>query len=1105
MKTVVVILLVGLTHVSAEVKSQIPRITLDLRDVTVERAVRELEKQLRQDFFFSKKEVDAERKVVVQLTDATLDEFVRQVFGTNFRHEIVDDIIVILPFSPLSQRALKKTVISGVVRDENKEPLPGVNIRVDGLTIGGVSDRDGKFQLSIPVPPPVTLIFSSIGYETKELLVRDSVLTVEVVLITDITELTDVVVTGYANVRKSSYTGSVKTVTQEQLLQVNPTNVLFALSVVEPSFRLVENIQDGSNPNVVPEYEMRGTSSLPTTTEEYRGSPNMPTFILDGFEVSAEKVFDLDPQRVESITLLKDAAATAIYGSRAGNGVVVITTKVATAGKMNVTYNLDMGGTFPDLRDYHLLNARQKLEAELAGGYYLPVNNYYVHTDLRPVSILNRQIAYNAKLKLIEKGNNMYWLNKALQNAVTNKHTLSIEGGEGAMRFILNATYDSAPGVMKKSGRTRKGLELTFQYTINGKLVLRDQVTYNDVLAKNSPYGSFSQYALINPYYVGYNDQGSYSYQLENFSSSDFGIVYNPLYNSELNMKNETRYNQWVNNFSMDWWINEAFRLKGNFSLSQRDDEGTLFKPASHTDYATWAVYAENGYRRGMYKATDGRSFGYEGSLVLSYNDHFGDHYLMGSAVVNLQEESSDRYTVTVEGFPDDKLDYIAYALQYSETDKVTAADTKSRMLGLLGSVNYAYANRFLFDFSFRSDASSKFGADRRWAPFWSAGVGWNLHKEKFMQELPFVNTLKIRGSYGLTGSQSFNPYQAHVMYRYWTDQRYRWSSGGASMKGMGNSNLEWQQVAKTNIGVDVEMFNHWIDLSFDYYTENTKGLLTDVMLPPSLGFPSYRENLGEIRNNGFELSLRAFLIKKKEGYLNVTLGAIRNNNKLMKLSSSLMAWNTAVDAESTNLPRVRYAEGLSTKTIWGVQSLGINPATGYEIFRTKDGKLTDVWNADDQVPIGVNEPEVEGNVSINAQYKGFQLTAYGRYRIGGQFYNQTLVSRVENVDIRYNADARVLDERWRYPGDITYFKGITQTTITEATSRFVNDYSYFQLASANLSYDFKKSWVRFIGARSLRLSASVNDIFRLSTIKAERGIDYPFARSARFSLRVVF
>lgn len=1001
--------------------------------------------------------------------------------------------------SVVSAHAAERDSIRGKVVDKESIPLPGVSVVVKGTNLGTATNADGTFSLVVSEGKEIVLRFSLVGTKPVEVKYTGQK-SIDVVLEEDASTLDEVVVTGYFNRDAQSYTGSVKTVKSEQILQVNPTNLLSALSVIEPSFRMIENIQNGSNPNSLPEFEMRGTASLPNATDDYRGSPNMPTFILDGFEVSAEKVFDLDPQRVESVTLLKDAAATAIYGSRAGNGVVVITTNVPKAGKINITYNLDLGGTFPDLRDYNIMDARQKLAAESAAGLYAPVD--YLPNDLNPSTIFSRQMSYNAKMKLVVQGNDAYWLNKPLQNALTNKHTLSVEGGEGAMRFRLDGTWDDAPGVMKESGRTRKGLNLMVQYTINSKLVLRDEVTYSDVLSKNSPYGSFSTYALINPYYAPYDDKGNYTYRLE---TTDFGLILNPLHNTQLNMKNESRYNQWVNNFSADWWINDAFRLKANFSIAQRDDEGAVFKPAAHTDFADWAIYSENGYRRGTYKASDGRALSYDGSLVLSYNQRFGEHYLNGNAVVNIQEQSEDGYSLFLEGYPDDRLDYIAFALQYSETDKLAAYDDKSRMIGVVGSVNYTYANRFLADFSFRTDASSKFGADKRWAPFWAAGIGWNLHKEAFLKDVSFLNLLKIRGSYGLTGSQSFNPYQAYVMYKYWTDQRYRWSTGGASMKGIGNKDLEWQQVAKANIGFDAELFKSWVNLSLDYYNEDTKGLLTDVMLPPSLGFSSYRENLGEIQNRGYELSLRAFLIKQKDAYLSLSFAAIHNKNKLQKLSTSLLAWNATVDTTKTNQARVRYAEGLSTKTIWGVQSLGINPATGYEIYRTIDGKLTDEWDAKDQVPIGVDEPDLEGNIGINAGWKGFQLTAYGRYRLGGQTYNQSLVTRVENADIRYNADVRVLEDRWKRPGDVTYFKGIAQNTITEATSRFVNDYNYFQFASANLSYDFPKAWIKSMRIQSLRLSVSVNDIFRISTVKEERGIDYPYARSARGSLRIVF
>lgn len=356
-----------------------------------------------------------------------------------------------------------------------------------------------------------------------------------------------------------------KSYTAEELKQVNPVNLLSALSILDPSFKMIENNLDGSNPNVIPDFQIRGTASMPSTNEltsSFVGSPNMPTFIMDGFEVTAEKVFDLDPMRIESMTILKDAAATAIYGSRASNGVVVINTKQPEAGKLRLLYNLDVSFNIPDLTDYDLLNATEKLQLGKAAGYFDPFGTID-QTEAR-------ERDYNYRLGLVQQGYNTYWLDKPLEVAIGHKHTLSVEGGEKAMRYSLDLTYENVPGVMKESGRQRMGMGTMLLYRFKN-LTFRNNMTYDNVKSTNSPYGSFREYATLNPYYPYQDENGNYLKELE--TNSDIlgrKSVINPLYNTTLNVIDETSYSEFANNFGIDWYINADLRLKGNFAIRHK-------------------------------------------------------------------------------------------------------------------------------------------------------------------------------------------------------------------------------------------------------------------------------------------------------------------------------------------------------------------------------------------------------------------------------------------------------------------------------------------------------------------------------------------------------
>ncbi len=486
---------------------------------------------------------------------------------------------------------------------------------------------------------------------------------------------------------------------------------------------------------------------------------------------------------------------------------------------------------------------------------------------------------------------------------------------------------------------------------------------------------------------------------------------------------------------------------------------------------------------------------------------------LVVNSNVNARQVVDDLYSITASGFPNDLMDHVSMGLQYLNGSAPSGYESTSRLIGALANANYSYDNRFLADFAVRFDGSSQFGSNKKWGTFWSAGLGWNLHNESFLKDNTTINLLKIRGSVGFTGSQNFYPYQSQLTYTYLSNVSYNDYIGAVAIA-YGNDDLRWQKTLKRNVGFDFELLKSKISGFFNYYFDTSKDVLVDVTLPPSLGFSTYKANLGEVSNKGYELNLRATVLSNpgKKQFVNVFGSAVRNTNKLSKLSNALKAYNADVDAAnsastaSANKPSVRFIEGQSINTIWVVQSKGIDPATGQEVFVDRNGNTTNVWSAADYVPYGSTDAKVEGTFGTNIGAGGFQLNVFFAYRLGGDLYNQTLVNRVENVNPNQNVDSRVFYDRWIRPGDVSAFKGITNTSITRPTSRFVENNNVVELKSVNLSYMFaNRRFLSSIGAERMKLSVFANDIFRASTIKAERGIDYPFARHYALALQVIF
>ena len=471
-------------------------------------------------------------------------------------------------------------------------------------------------------------------------------------------------------------------------------------------------------------------------------------------------------------------------------------------------------------------------------------------------------------------------------------------------------------------------------------------------------------------------------------------------------------------------------------------------------------------------------------------------------------------------GFPSGEFHAPNFAAEiYLKPTRTT--DTR-RLVGFLLSANYTWNDIYLADFSVRFDGSSEFGADQKWAPFWSGGLGINIHNYNFLNDSRIINQLKLRASYGQTGKVDFPAYSATT--RYATYDRWYTTGFGVYLKALGNTNLKWETTNKLNIGTDLTFWNDRINIVFDYYHNKTVDLITDVTLPGSSGFTYYKDNLGETLNEGVDLQVRFDIYRDKDWNVSLWGNLNHNENEILKVSDALKAYNDQVNnsykdaedgQESNNIisddiysePIMKYEEGASLTSIFAMRSMGIDPVTGREIFLERDGSLSKTWKAAEQVVVGDTEPKASGSFGCNLTYKNLSLFASFSYDWGKQTYNQTLVDQVENADIQNsNVDRRVLTDRWQKPGDIVPLKDIReQSRTTLPTSRFVQDENVLSLSSLTLSYDFNTNWLKKICLKTLRLEMSTSEIFRVSSVRLERGTSYPFARSVNFSLRATF
>lgn len=1104
-----------LHFLSISVMASAQNISLNVRNASLKEVIEVIKKQTGYRFIYNNESIEDVGKISVNINTSDINDAMNIFLkGTNLGFRISDDNIVIVDRTALNKDIVWK--IGGRVIDDENMPVVGATVFFREINKGMITDHNGYFTLDVKPLKRLTIEISFVG-KKKEKIILDNLTNEPKPLLVKLkkenSQLSEVVVTGLFNRRKEGFTGSTIVIKGEDLKAISTTNIAKALSTIDPGFRIMDDIMSGSNPNRLPDLRMRGQASLPGgTTEssvdavtlqgEYSTYPNRPLLIMDGFEVSLQTFVDLDPDRVENITILKDAAATSIYGSKAANGVIVIETKTPKAGRLWVSYSGNFRLESPDLSDYNLMNATEKLEAEKLAGFYSSTEN------------TNNLELYQNKLREIKRGVNTYWLDKPLRLALQQRHSISIEGGDRALRYKLYTGINHSPGVMKGSSRDVVTGALDLQYRFE-KVLMKNSVTIENSKANESPWGSFSLYTRLNPYLRPYGVNGEVTKMLDTFDGSIRGgvsdISYpNPIYNTLFNSKNQKNNFTVRNSFSIEYNPNSALRFNGRFSLSKSSGSSDIFKSAYHTDFDK----ESDPTKKGSYRKIQYGDFAYSLDLTSSYNKIFDfDHYVTANIGFNLQENTMSNYGAFVKGFPNENMDDILFGHRYDE--KMTGTDNTTRSLGIYANLGYAYMYKYSFDFNIRLDGSSQFGENNRFAPFWSTGFKWDIKKENFVNNIDFISDLVFRTSYGITGSQGFAPYQSLELYTY-NDmlKPYRGSSGtGVRLVAMPNKDLKWQQTNNWNIALEMGFMQGRITSRLEYYHKITKNQLTDITSAPSIGFSSYPDNLGRISNKGMEIYL-SFIPYKNEAtqtYWVVNLNGSYNKNRMEKISESLKAMNDLNLSRVDDSPLPRYIEGMSMTKIWVVKSYGIDPSTGDEIFMKRNGEMTGEWNAVDMIPYGDTEPRLQGSISSSFSHKGFGINLNFRYNFGGQTYNETLVQKVENSDLIYNADRRVLDLRWKKVWDKSQYTRISsgaRGSSVRASSRFVMDNNTFAMGTLSLTYRMDENnskYMKKFGLTSAKFAFNMEDLFYLSSVKRERGLDYPFARQFSLSIGVSF
>lgn len=1079
-------------------------VTIKTKNASLEEVIWELKRQTRFTFMYNNEDIARIKGIDLDEKEADVEKILQKCLkNTNLEYVVLNNAIVIKLKMDTSDE--KKSVkLKGWVNDKSKQPLPGVTVRMVGISLGTVTNAQGWFAIELPVTKG-ELEFSFVGYKKQKIAFTEKTDTLRIVMEEDIQQVEEVVVTGIFNKPKESFTGAVTSVTKDDLNANFSRNLIQTLANIDASLLIVQNNEMGSDPNTLPEIQLRGASTMldisDLENQKKRPEYNQPLFIMDGFEVDLERVMDLNQNDIENITILKDASATSLYGSRGANGVIVITTTLASAGALTVSYEGRLNLQIPDFSTYdNLMTASEKFETEKLYGVWDNLESYLPSGQ-------KMEDAYKELETAIANGVNYDWLKVPTRTGVGQNHILRFMGSQENWNYMLSLSYDDTQGAMKKSDRKNFNGTMQLGYHKN-KWNVRQSLSIGINKSQDSPYGQFNYYVQMNRYWKPYDENGKpvdYFYH----PLSTYPID-NPLYDYAVGKWNKTKYTNLRSNTVIDFTISKSLKASATLGLNRKSKTADTFTPPEHKFFQNVPEIEKKGsFARGESEETM-----WQVRLALNYNNIFSEKHMVTLGVsAELSETVSDDVHWSATGYISSNVSHPGMSMSYPSTGGTSGSESTVRRASLIASANYYYDQRYFMDLSINYNGGSSFGKNNRFQYFYSLGAGWVVSNETFVKEhLPFINEMRFRYSFGVTGNMFVSPEKSLEVFN--RNSSYTYLGGIAwTLSQFANSDLEQQNTYQHNAGLDLGLFNDRVRISLNYFNYLTNNTLTDMNLPISHGFDRIAGNVGKIRNKGLDGNVNVSLYRSTEKKINWTLNASfsKRKNVVEKLSEGFKERISMHNrGMSTNTDLIKYQEGRSLEAIYGLRTVGVDPTSGQRVFLKKDGITTTLeQNADDLVYLGDRQPKWNGTFSTSFFWGGFNMTIGFGVKWGGKSVNQTELTKGENAGLTYNLDRRMTKYSWRQVGDQARYKnkygdfGNLSTFICDA---FIHKDNVFSCNNINLSYTFSQDWFkRVTRLQSLSISTSLSDIFYFSTIERERGTSYPFSINPNFSISCTF
>ena len=957
--------------------------------------------------------------------------------------------------------AQNRTITGKVTSATDGQPMPGVNVTLKDATTGVSTNGEGGYRITVP-NGKVTLVFSFVGMLSQEVVVNNRTV-INVELLESPTQLNEVVVTGYTTTQQKDVISAMTTVKGERLKNLPVAGIDQALQGQAAGVRVsAASGTPGGGVKVV----IRGNTSI--------NASNRPLMIVDGIPVydGAVSQFSYGGQQdnaiaafntsdIESIQVLKDASAKAIYGARGANGVVLITTKRGkTNQKTNINFDVQRGVS-DVVKQLDLLSSSEilTLQREAVANYNAKQTRFADIVDPDALGLIPG----------VTDAVNTNWVDEVLRQGIYQQYQLSTSGGNDRTRFYISGSYRDEEGVQLNNRFARYTGSFNLDHKASSKLSFGVNLSIGStknrrVFSDSAVDGVYGSALRSLPFYAPFNEQAKlYTPNDPNYQGFPNG---NPV--AEAVLPRQLTYGiKFLGGVNAEYAFLPNLRLRTKFSMDYNGSQEDTYNPTG-TFFGSLPSIGGQGY--GAYATSSLGTF--LNSTILTYNTNIGeDHHisaLVGGELLHTQGLSS---SVSGRIFPRDEFTYITSA---GVVDAGSSFFAQNGLVSGFGEIKYDYKDRYLFSATARYDGSSRFGQDRKFGFFPSASIGWRIKEEGFLKDVSFIEDLKLRASYGYTGNERIGNFQ---FLGTWGATTYNGSSG-VGPNSLSNPNLQWERTRETNIGLDVAFWKGRLSFTAEVYDNLTDALLFAEPLPATTGFGSLQGNIGSISNRGFEFTLRSVNF---DGAFRWTtdLNFSRNDNKVVSLASEQPLYRgfSAAGVGATNVIKV----GEPLGTFWGLKYLGVNVATGdalYEDFNG-DGRIT----TDDAQVIGNAQPKLIGGLTNNFSWNGFDVSAFLQFSYGNKvmnYGNSFLLN--PGTDLRVNQTRAAL-RRWQKPGDITDIPRYeyNNTYNSYSSSRLVEDGSYLRLKNVAVGYTLPSKWTSKVKLGAVRIYATGTNLWTLT------------------------